>query len=243
MKQMIIGLAAVLSLAAGSVDAQEELSKKVVINPEMVFIPSGFDDNDNAQMVLWGHYTSTCFSYAPPKVDVDVAKKTISITNYSISHEFGETICADMLVDYTTTIDLGSMMEGEYAVHVFEDGATPGFKKVGKVSIAEAPTPQQDNVPYAPATNVTVDEKFETLTLTGRRTNTCMQIPAEAKVNAVPGSVFEVLPIMKLENTGCAEINEPFKMTARLPKMTKGAKLFHVRTLGGQSLNRVVEVY
>ena len=46
---------------------------------EKVFVPLGFDDNDNVEVVVHGHFQSTCFKVGPSTATVDAAAKTVTI--------------------------------------------------------------------------------------------------------------------------------------------------------------------
>ena len=64
-----------------SVSADDFKPAIVVQLPENVFSPMGFDDNDNAQIVLYGNLPDTCHKAGSVRYRVDKQRKTIFIRN------------------------------------------------------------------------------------------------------------------------------------------------------------------
>ena len=52
---------------------------------QKVFVPQGFDDNDNVEVILHGHFPNSCMKSGPVDVSVNPDSHVISIKSSSIS--------------------------------------------------------------------------------------------------------------------------------------------------------------
>ncbi|MBX9769075.1 MAG: hypothetical protein K2X47_17500, partial [Bdellovibrionales bacterium] len=111
----------------------------VPLIPAAVFAPAGFDDNDNAQVVIDGIFPDSCHSNGPLETKVDLESKEIRIQNTSIVTA-GK--CQMMLGSYTRVVDLGPLPIGQYKL-VFIDPTNHLIEK-GTLSIKRAATPSSD---------------------------------------------------------------------------------------------------
>jgi hypothetical protein len=244
----VLAIVLVTVMLVGVTAFGDEEIRTVLVDhfPENVFSPVSFDDNDNAQVVLYGMYPDTCYSYAPVELDINVEKKEFYINDRAYQ-KVGPVVCADMLVPYTKVIDLGMLPVGEYKMFVkmpepAMDGAT--YKLMSTMNIAKATSEKQYNFDYAPVSLVDVEKdkngKFW-MTLKGVLTNTCIRMVKGPDYMVRKNNVVEVLPIMELESNNCKPTAIGFEFRTEIEKMPRGATLFHIRTFGGQSLNKVVD--
>lgn len=83
MKRILVCLVVLCSVAMIPVKvmAQDFKPALVVQEPENVFTPMGFDDNDDVQIVLYGNLTDTCHKSGPVYTRVDRDRKTIYVRN------------------------------------------------------------------------------------------------------------------------------------------------------------------
>jgi hypothetical protein len=232
-------LFAMLTLGSSAALA-ESLKPALVLQPtENVFAPLGFDDNDNVQLVLYGNLSDTCHKAGPVKTRIDREAKTIYISNHS--YYYTGCWCADVLVPFTSTVNLGIVAAGNYNVVLEkEDG---GFEKMAELPITIARSNSPDDYLYAPVDHVQFNAKqgAREITISGTFQSSCMTLN-NVKVTYRPNHVIEILPIADMAESGCRPEARPFESTIKVRDDVHGRALIHVRSLNGQSINRVVEL-
>lgn len=224
--------------------------------PAHIFIPPGFDDNDNAQIVVDGELENTCYKVGPTTSRVDTEKKTVVVRQTMYHYTDPGCFCLEVREPYTVTVNLGVLPAGQYKVLV-EKGGEQIAK--GHLPVAIAKSPNADDYLYAPVSNVYVDPGNELnpsstsnsetqIVLSGIFKNTCMEIQ-EVRANLRAGNIIEVLPIAQLrEDRVCAQTIKRFEHRIAVSKLlgsgssvAHGRYLIHVRSLNGQAVNVVGE--
>lgn len=206
---------------------------------ERVFTPHGFDDNDNVQVVLDGELKNTCYKAGPVRAKVDAATNTIWIHDHNYYYE--GSWCAEVVTPYVRPVELGILEQGRYKVVVENDEGLTIQK--GEMKVTASSTLAPDDYLYAPVSEMSVKAGRDgnpQLTLRGTFANTCMKLKA-VRPQYSPDNVIEVLPIAEMGTTNCQTMDVPFSETIPLTKVPTGRTLIHVRSLNGQSLNRVFE--
>ncbi|RYZ94678.1 MAG: hypothetical protein EOP11_26010 [Proteobacteria bacterium] len=211
----------------------------IKIKPDEIFLPPGFDSNDNAQLVVAGGLQNTCLKQGRTTAKVDEAAKKIFVTQEAF--KYNSAWCADLYATYVQTVDLGVIKDGKYQVMVNDGQDKP--VAAGIMSIAAAKTAEPDSNTYAPIEEVTIEKvngKRE-LTLRGTLNSRCTKIDEVKIMQRTPG-VIEVLPITDLkEGIRCVREASDFSKTVELPEMN-GPTLVHIRSLAGGSVNRVLNL-
>jgi len=201
-----------------------------------LFVPVGFDDNDEAVVVLDGYIGDPCQKLRTPVVEIDIVQKTIRVT--PMSERVGNH-CPEIYVPYQQVVSLGVLPEGRYFVQTFDE-------RLGEILVIKrAPSSSPDDYLYAPVESAHITSRLDgqtTAIIQGRFTDTCLAMD-EARV-IESGRVFEVLPIMKKmardpQGNACAVTDKPFESRVELPRLSAGRYLLHVRSLNGQSVNQV----
>jgi hypothetical protein len=211
---------------------------------EKVFIPLGFDTNDNVEVVVHGHFPSTCYKVGPSTATVDAVAKTVTIQ--SQAYEYPGLVCAQVRVPFVADISLGLVKEGEYRVQVtgFPDLVTD------PLVIGAATTANPDDYLYAPVEQSSIEKNSageDFLKIEGMYPYMfvgCMNIK-EVRVRMAPGQVIVVQPIAEiLEDRFCSPLASK-KFSIQTPidfPLTFSEYLIHVRTLSGTSVNRFIEL-
>ena len=107
---------AVLGLYAGGAAPAYADGPVLITSPvEKVFVPLGFDDNDNTEVVIYGHFTSTCFKTGPAKATVDYDTMTVTVDAQAYRYTGG---CAQVMVPFTQSVKFGQVRAGSYTVVV-----------------------------------------------------------------------------------------------------------------------------
>ena len=244
----LMGLSAfgAMFLAMPTFSAQAAtISPEIVVSPvNKGFVPLGFDDNDNTEIIVHGEFPNTCYKTGPVSAIVDEATKTIVVDARSYRYSGA---CAEMLVPFIQVAKVGVVTKGDYKIEVYDHPEM----QVLPLSVKEATTSNPDDFLYAPVETVSLDSTDEgapalkvegtfPLLFTG-----CM-ILDEVRVSRTPGEVLIVLPIAHISNTqsDCVglEPGRRFSKTVALPSVARGEYLVHVRVLAGNSVNRLIQI-
>jgi len=233
----IIGLVLCsVGLGAGVLVAQA--GSVVPVETSRVFVPSGFDDNDNVEVVLDGYLPSGCYKLLRPEVTIDAATRKVFVTPMA---RYFDVPCIEARVPYTYEVQLGALPQGQF------DVVTNAGALTEKLTITEAANAGPDDFLYAPIDSVQVSKRHagsraNVAILEGRFTNSCMQFKEVKIINS--GATLEVLPVIELaERDGCTAMEFPFRKLVDLPEgIAPGRHLLHVRSLNGQAVNLVFSV-
>lgn len=200
-----------------------------------VFVPVGFDDNDETMVVVDGYLPSACYRLTKPEADVDHAARTITV---KAKARYFDVPCLDALIPYHVEVGLGVLPFGDYQVRV-EGSSLPARK----LAVAEARNAGPDDFLYAPIDSANVERDPQTrkivATMKGRFTSRCM-VWDDVRIED-HGDTVNVLPIVKIDpSVPCDGEEVPFRKSVELPdQLTGGRKLLHVRSLNGQAVNHL----
>ncbi len=208
--------------------------------PKRIFVPIGFDDNDNSQVVLDGFYPNTCFTVGTTSLEIDHEKREIKIDSHTIY--IPGAVCLDVLVPYTVTVDLGLLRVGTYSVLAKPEVGNYVFFK--NLPVEQAKVQGPDNFLYAPVSAISFQQDSTTfaatISLKGEFTSTCMKLEG-VKILRPAKDLVELLPVAKMEGTDCKRRAVPFETSVKIENdIPKGRVLIHVRSLNGQAINQVV---
>jgi hypothetical protein len=215
--------------------------KAVTVLPDYTFTPKAFDTNDNSQIVLHGTFHEVCARLAPSSYTVDIAQKKIVVRNQA----YTTPNCISIFVNtpYTSVINLGVLPAGTYKVYAADVNGSEKYMEVLPVTEAQNPT-QTDNYYYAQVEELNTVKASkahtQTIVLKGVITNSCLSIK-EVKTNLTAGNVYDVLPIMAGTGGNCRTIHQPFEKQVELPNFPDAPTLINVRSMGGQSIERVID--
>jgi len=201
----------------------------VEVAPQDIFLPQGFDGNDNAQIVVAGEFPNTC--YQSGKLIAEVKGNRISLRQEARLHT--GCWCAPFSVPFTQTVDLGVLPIGNYSVQ--SAGLTAGV-----LTVSRARSSAPDDFFYAPVEEAVLDASGARpkLSLRGVFPSDCMRM-REIKV-IEKNNVVVVLPITDLrEGAICAPRPVPFEETVVLERRARKT-LVHIRALNGQAINKLM---
>lgn len=206
---------------------------EIVPAPVMkVFVPQGFDDNDAAEIVVYGKFRNTCYSVGPVSAEVDRANNVVAVIVKAYRYSFA--YCMDILVPFTKKIPLGILPKGNYAVTV----AGVPAEMIASLPVAKAEHAEADDFPYAPVTDVRVSESGHTIEIEGIFPNDCLNL-REVRFDREAGNILVVRPIAEfIDNGACQAREKLFSQALRLRPDVLGTHLIYVRTMNGDSLAR-----
>lgn len=226
-----------LGLALLSWSSAKATTEQIVdIEPTAIFVPVGFDDNDDVVAVVDGYLPDTCYRLRSPEVKTEVESQKVWVQPKAVLYPGP---CMDVTIPFSTVVHLGSVKRGNYSV-----STVSGMTKE-TLAVKPSTKKQPDDYLYAPVEKA----QIETLgngqlraILSGRFTNNCLKIDQVKVTNS--GKTIEVLPIMKREEQTengdtCKKSLVSFEEKVMLPELKAGRYLLHVRTLNGHSVNEV----
>jgi hypothetical protein len=198
-----------------------------------VYIPEGFDDNDNLQVVIEGFFPNGCYKVAPASIEIKSGTFKIQANAYRY---YG--FCVQMVVPFQQVVDLGIHASNIYDLHAV------GLPALKKINVKSSSNPGPDDFMYAPVKQIYVSRNQENpakrrVLLSGEFSLSCLKV---ARVDvAVNDNVLVVLPVAEIDSsTECTDGIFPFEVSQDLPDLPDGRYLVHVRTLNGTSINRVI---
>lgn len=239
---MLKTLTTALTLVTASFAARPALADDpsygtlVLMHPSQVFVPNGFDSNDEVEVVVDGYLPDTCYRLAKTEFEVVPNEQRIIVRQWA--RRFPG-VCLQVILPYTTDAHIGQLPAGDFAIEV-------GGVTVERLQVRTASNPGPDDHFYAPVDSARVEQVAGGrywATLEGRFTNTCMQWQDVQVINS--GKTIEVLPIVELrEGQDCVAAEIPFSKRVELPEtITEGRHVVHVRSLNGKAINAAFTVY
>lgn len=243
MKKILLALSALSLVATAHADPAKYNGVSIIKDmPEAAFAPPGFDSNDHSQVVLAGTFMNTCFKAGPASADVDPLTRTIRVTQKA--YYMDSSWCLQMLVPYTTTVDIGILPPGNYTVKLIGEQKQEKTMEMLPISTGNESVGPDDQL-YAIADEVSYSKGM--MTLKGRLPGACTRLK-DIQVLVRKANIVEVLPVIETVSSrnGALACSEDFvsfekQVAVNLPAW-KGRALFHVRSLNGQALNKVVEL-
>jgi hypothetical protein len=227
---------AVLSLFGALAQAQslpERVPSLIETHFNQVYVPEGFDDNDNVQIFGVGVYPTACYRNAETTVNVDEVNKTITIVPTAFYYNG---ICLQVLLPFERVIDVGILKAGVYSI--FQNNSQT---VLGQVNVRHALQAEPDDELYAPVSQVFVRtvNGMSQITITGEMPSGCMALK-EIRVD-VQKDVIVLLPIVEMKIAGCKKEKYSFESTKSV-SIKPGQYMMHVRSMNGKSINNRIDV-
>jgi hypothetical protein len=209
---------------------------KVPAAYQKAYIPIGFDSNDSVEVVLEGRFSSSCWRPAEISFAVDQDKQEIHVG--PAAYLYPARLCAQLILPFDRVINFGVLKAGNYKLIQATDGAL-----LGEVPVQPATSDRPDDFLYAPVSQAFYKKKVDggEVTMAGNFPNSCMLMD-EVKVQVQP-DVVVLQPIAKIEKRlGCQDGSFPFQVKTKIPQVTPGRYLLHVRSMNAKSINSLVEM-
>lgn len=208
-----------------------------------LFIPKGFDDNDEVEAVIDGYLPNGCYKVLEPIVTIDLNRAKVLIEPRAQFDNQPNIPCLEALVPYFVILRFGKLPVGKYTIEVNQSKVAPTQPMIQYLTIEPAKTPTQDNHIYAPIDTAQVirnTEGQQYIHLEGRFTNTCMEFKEAILENH--GETLNLLPTIQVRQGSPASpcVNQEIYYTKHIPlprEITPGRHLLHVRSLNGTAFN------
>lgn len=236
MRTALLFIVSIVTFLSQSAQALE-FFRRVEYPIESVFIPEGFDNNDSVQLVIHGKLPNSCYQigYTSTELDQDTNKLYVSLIAYEYVGE-----CSEYGAPYHLTVQAGLFRKaGSYGVYDKKSGVYLGGLTIGKAKAGPGGT---DELDYAPVLDGFLNETAngKELVVRGVFNWSCLEI---GDIKIMPQQdVVVVLPQTK-KNPDVKCVVGEFGYEVKRPvteKLPKGEFLLHIRSMGGQSINKVV---
>jgi hypothetical protein len=235
---LIVGLGTMAAFGA------VEQPKLVSAGLEKVYVPVGFDNNDVPQIYVKGRLKDTCHQVGPTNISVDSSKRRVTVSQQI--YRYSDAECWNIAIPFDHVVNLPVLeSEGDYEIVDGTSGATLGTLNIGEAPSSGSGT---DSHVYAPVEQVLLkrDQSLKlSLVLMGSFPNSCMAMKT-VKVE-FQNDVVVVMPIVEMKKpaTGpCTAGSYPFYEERPLNRLLgKYPHLFHVRSMNGTSVNRLLDPY
>jgi hypothetical protein len=237
----LIAITAILTLGHGIAHADatnpEEAYRPATVPTlyNTLYVPDGFDSNDNTQVVAEGMFSNACYRPANPNVKVDSSKKTISIG--PVAYKFNG-FCLQIILPYDRVIDLGMVPSGQYKLIQEANG-----QELGQINIKPATNLAADDFLYASISQAFYysENGKNQVVLTGDFPNSCMKMQ-EVRIE-LQSKVIVIQPIADMQaGSNCTGGKFPFRQVVELKSVHAGRYLLHVRSLNGRAVNTLIDV-
>lgn len=202
-----------------------------------MYVPTGFDSNDNVQFVGEGRFRNTCYRPAPGSLKIDEATKTITVG--PVAYEYSG-FCLQLILPFQRVIDVGILKPGIWRV---VEGVPPSVTMLGEIQIARALTESADDYLYAPISQAYFQQQagWSSVLLSGEFASNCLKLDSVKVI--IQKEVIVLQPIAKLEPfLKCVEHTTHFSKRVSLPNLKPGRYLLHVRSMNGNAINSLVNV-
>lgn len=239
----LLPLVSTVWLSASLVQARTEPPTLIPSPAEKVFVALGFDDNDDVELIIHGHFPDSCYKVGPASARFNPATGTVEIEAKSYRYPG---ICAQVVVNFIQTVKAGILPQGTFAITV---NGVAGIATAPLV-IDEATSSGPDDFLYAPVSEASLDlaaDGSHTVTIKGEYPFMfigCM-IVTDLRAYVSPGNTIVVLPIAELVDTDACDAqadSHKFAISKSVGELSLGEYLIHVRVIEGNSLNRYVEL-
>ncbi len=252
------GVLALTSFVSATSHAQIPQPAIVAAPIENVYIPSGFDSNDNVQIVVEAQLLDTCHRRGPtPTATIDAEHHTITV-NFPV-YKYSGSFCATIVTNAHETLNLGTLPPGHYTVRVQranENQHSEDYPLVdaGRFYVGPAISADPDSALYADVANVhvrpirvvQVGNRRRTIYaafITANQRKTCINIGRLGLSGSPQSNVIELLPVMNIEGDinapTCRNTTNQMTYHIELPSFVVGRKLIHVRSMNGQAHNLI----
>ena len=206
----------------------------IEVPADYMFVPTGFDDNDEVEIVLDGYLPSYCYRLTQPGVEVNIGERKILVQQGA---RYFPALCFDIPTPFTAIVRIGRLPTGHYEM------ATRDGRLKEKLSVAASRYEHSDDHFYAPveAAHIISSEYGHRAILEGRFTSKCFSLREVRVLNR--GKIVEVLPIIGYRETepGCPKNQNWFREEVAIPRLDAAFPrvLLHVRSANGRSVNTV----
>ena len=230
---MLLNLEIIFLIALSSV-GYAGTPVKTLVPVDEVFVPKGFDVNDNSEIIVSGYLPNLC--HKSPQTEVQVQGKKIQVTVSALKYSETNPYCPEMIVPFLETVKVGVLDKGNYNIVINEKTQ---YEKKSTIAISESSSNALDEHIYANVFYVDEVEGTHTVKLKGYNPSDCLVFD-HIEILSNDKNTYSILPIMKKVRDFCPMKMTPFSHEVEVPKLLERNKiLLHVRGMDGNSVNSI----
>lgn len=206
-----------------------------------IYVPTGFDDNDDVQVFVYGNFPNSCFQLGSIHINRDESARRFVI-DIKATYLPDAGFCVQILKPYVTAIKLGTLPQGVYQLVV-----NPEVGDIRRtISIGKSVSGSTDDFFYADVvfadiedgsggSQLLVIEGFYPILKRG-----CARFAEDPRVIDDAYDLITVLPILEFfDDHHCNDGVMQFRTKILLERAIEGETLIHVRRIGGMSYTRL----
>lgn len=227
MKKLLI-LLALVSSPLFAAHQQKIVQSQVPV--DHLYVPKGFDSNDNVELVVEGYLPNLC--YKNPSSIVKVDGKTINISVVANSADFEGAACAEMIVPFSEVVTVGLLDKGNYDILV-------NGKEDSSIFVTESSSDAIDDEIYANVEHIEQIPGEQRVIVKGHHPSFCVEFD-RFEVDNNGKDVYQVRPMTKKISDFCPKKMIPFEYEMEVPtELKRNRVLIHVRSMNGNSVNSI----
>lgn len=223
-----------------SLNAFAILPEVVEAPVDHVFVPQGFDNNDQVEVIVTGKFPNPC--YVRNKHEVKVKNDVIKINITSISMDDpAYTKCEPLKIPFTEVVDIGNLQGGKYKIVVNQGG---DYEIKQTITIGNSTSESVDDNIYAMVdyveTGFTGGASGDAI-LVASSPSTCLVLD-RVQYLSNDSDALSILPIMKKISSDCPEKKVRLEVPVKFdPSKFKAENiLLYVRTIEGRSVHTII---
>ncbi len=225
-----------LLVVIGSPLAMSGTPIETLVPIDDVYVPSGFDTNDNSEIIVSGWLPNLC--HKSPMTSVEIKDKTINIKVTALKYSASNPFCPEMIVPFLKSVSVGLLDKGDYKILVNDKTA---YQKKSMLHVNESSSSAVDEHIYANVHYIEQDGYSRNVQLKGFNPSDCLELK-EVKIVSNKSNTYSILPIMKKVRQFCPMKMMPFSYDVEVPKsLNKSKVLLHVRGMDGTSVNSIFD--
>lgn len=232
---------AVMLLTSLCQSASAMAIKKVSIPTDQVFLPKGFDSNDNTQIVISGHLPNLCYHGISNKVEVLHDKREIKIQLMADYTHPPSGFCIEVVMPFLEIVSLGNLHVGKYDVKINE-GTPVALNSPLPLQVFAPSSTSIDDLIYANVDYIVKDPNdANMIKLVGENPMSCLVLK-DIKIISNDLDTYSILPIMENKSENCENVPSSFVYKVNIPSDLQAESiLLHVRSMGGKSVNTIIK--
>lgn len=214
---------------------------QIIASPvEHLFVPAGFDNNDNVEVIVTGSFPNPC--YIRNKVDVEVNGDRVLINVTALKKESNSLeLCGPMSVPFKEEVTIGNLQGGDYEIIVNEKTE---HEKIGKLHVDVSSSSSVDDHLYPIVEYVELGFTgglSGDATLIAKSPSDCVIFEKVEYISNNTDSI-SILPVMKKISTNCNANKKRLQIPVRFNPHGLRSKdvLLFVRSIDGKSVNAII---
>ncbi len=201
------------------------------IKVQRLYVPQGFDSNDNTEVVVSGYLPSLCYQAPRASFVREGNTFTVKVTASLLTKSL---LCAQVIVPFHLSVSLGVLPAGSYEIR-----SANGQQREGLV-VTQSLVPEVDQHIYAQVHYIESSPDNNHVVIHAYSPSYCLEYDRTDFIMNQDKTVLAILPIMKRNSDHCPMKMTPFKIELDLTaEQARDNLLLHVRSMEGRSANAI----